>query len=314
MIGYLLLVIFLILVAKSILETIWGVCLLLCGLGWHIIGMILDVLIFGERLIKKMRKISVFCLLGTCAITSISHAQTSNAPTEQPSLVGYVGPVTRTLTSNDGRTVDVVITAKTETAIKARKADGTKFEIALDKLSDADKSFIAGLVASPTKKMTLLQIGAAACLGNIDPAEFQVTKVIRIQDLEKITDQELNFFDATIVTLVDFSEDWDPIYRKDTVEPGTNSYIQRDRILRLMSQGKIVAWRSYHKLSKLDFIAEKGASIQLTLKKEPKDQEPFVDVQGDVIFFSTISRIHDRETSKGLIRGSGGDIHHQDVF
>ena len=65
-------------------------------------------------------------------------------------------PVSRTLTSADGRTIDVVITAKTTSGVTAKKADGKEFEIALDKLSDADKAFVAGLVEPTVKKTSLL--------------------------------------------------------------------------------------------------------------------------------------------------------------
>ena len=68
-------------------------------------------------------------------------------------------PVKRTLTSADGRTIDVVIIAKTETGIKAKKADGKEFELTLDKLSDSDAVFVAGQVEAPIKKMTALVIG-----------------------------------------------------------------------------------------------------------------------------------------------------------
>lgn len=54
-------------------------------------------------------------------------------------------PATRTLKSVDGRTIDVVIVSKSPTAIKAKRANGKEFEIALDKLSDADRAFVAGL-------------------------------------------------------------------------------------------------------------------------------------------------------------------------
>jgi hypothetical protein len=61
-------------------------------------------------------------------------------------------PAARTLKSVDGRTIDVVIVSKSATAIKAKKADGKEFEITLDKLSDADKAFVAGLGEAPVDK------------------------------------------------------------------------------------------------------------------------------------------------------------------
>ena len=52
-------------------------------------------------------------------------------------------PITHTLTSADGRKMEVTILSKSETAIKAKRADGKECEIALDKLSAADKAFVA---------------------------------------------------------------------------------------------------------------------------------------------------------------------------
>lgn len=69
------------------------------------------------------------------------------------SATGTTLPATRTLTSADGRTIDVVIVSKTPTSIKAKKADGKEFEISFDKLSDADKAFVAGLGEAPVDKL-----------------------------------------------------------------------------------------------------------------------------------------------------------------
>lgn len=65
---------------------------------------------------------------------------------------GNTLPAARTLKSADGRTIDVVIVSKSATAIKAKRTDGKEFEIPLDKLSDADRAFVAGLGEAPVDK------------------------------------------------------------------------------------------------------------------------------------------------------------------
>lgn len=156
MIGILLLVLFFILLGKAILETIWGVGLILCGLFWRIVGAVLDVLIYLEK-----RKAPALCVVVICAATAISYAQTSDTPkTEVAATAANVMPVGRKLTSADGRTIEVVITAKSATSIKAKKADGTEFEIALDKLSDSDRAFVATLVEPAVKKPRVLYMGS----------------------------------------------------------------------------------------------------------------------------------------------------------
>jgi len=157
MIGIIIFIVFLFLLGKAILETAWGLCLILCGLLWHIVGIVLDVLIYLER----RRKTAVLCVLGICAATAITYADTSDTPkAEVAATAENVMPVGRTLTSADGRTIDVVITAKTATGIKAKKADGNEFEIRLDKLSDADKVFVANLVEPAKKKPRVLYMGS----------------------------------------------------------------------------------------------------------------------------------------------------------
>ena len=105
------------------------------------------------------------CLVAGIAATLASFSQTSEptvaitptaiAPTAQTM------PVARTLTSADGRTIEVTILSKSATAIKAKKADGKEFKIALDKLSDADKAFVVGLTnpdPNAVKKPTVLVV------------------------------------------------------------------------------------------------------------------------------------------------------------
>jgi hypothetical protein len=55
-IGIIISLAFLFLLAKAILETIWGIGLILCGIFWHIVGRVLDVLIFISKIVQKFRK------------------------------------------------------------------------------------------------------------------------------------------------------------------------------------------------------------------------------------------------------------------
>jgi hypothetical protein len=101
------------------------------------------------------------CLLAGFSATLVSFSQTIETPVIQEAALTaqFVMPVARTLTSADGRKMDVVILSKTATGIKAKRTDGKEVELTLDKLSDADKAFVSGLVVSPVKKPTLLYIG-----------------------------------------------------------------------------------------------------------------------------------------------------------
>lgn len=58
-IGIIIFLVFLFLLAQAILETIWGICLILCGLFWHIVGRVLDVLIWFSKTVKKIKKTQV---------------------------------------------------------------------------------------------------------------------------------------------------------------------------------------------------------------------------------------------------------------
>jgi hypothetical protein len=103
-----------------------------------------------KALKNPVSSILSLCVLGICAATLITFSQTNETPvTQEAAKAENVMPVGRTLTSADGRTIDVVITAKTATGIKAKKADGKEFELGLDKLSDADKAFVASLKTQP---------------------------------------------------------------------------------------------------------------------------------------------------------------------
>jgi hypothetical protein len=62
-------------------------------------------------------------------------------------------PAKREITDTAGRKIAGEIVSKTDTAIKFRReSDGKEFEIALDKLSAADRTFIAGSANSGTAK------------------------------------------------------------------------------------------------------------------------------------------------------------------
>jgi hypothetical protein len=73
-------------------------------------------------------------------------------------------PAARTLTSADGRAMAGTILSKSDTAISfERAADKKTFEIPLEKLSDSDKAFVAGLIdgpgkAAPGKKASVLYV------------------------------------------------------------------------------------------------------------------------------------------------------------
>ena len=56
LIGIILFVVFIALLVKAILETIWGVCLIIQGFFWRAIGYTLDVLIFLIRAYKKVTR------------------------------------------------------------------------------------------------------------------------------------------------------------------------------------------------------------------------------------------------------------------
>jgi len=53
-IGFIFFVVFTFLLGKAILETIWGICLIIYGLFWHTIGFILQTLAFLIRAYKKV--------------------------------------------------------------------------------------------------------------------------------------------------------------------------------------------------------------------------------------------------------------------
>ena len=112
-------------------------------------------LIARKAFTHPITRILSLCVVAGIAATLASFSQTSE-PTGAVAPTAQTMPVARTLTSSDGRAIDVTILSKSDTAIKAKKADGKEFEIALDKLSDADKAFVAGLTAQEARKTSVL--------------------------------------------------------------------------------------------------------------------------------------------------------------
>lgn len=71
------------------------------------------------------------------------YAQNPSPPAAMEKKPASTSPITRTLTGKDGRTVDAVLLSRTETTVKIRRtSDRMEFTIPLDKLSEADRSFI----------------------------------------------------------------------------------------------------------------------------------------------------------------------------
>ena len=65
------------------------------------------------------------------------------APAPDPAAPAPGESIAGTLTTKDGRTVEALLLSRTDTAVKIRrKADAVEFTIPLDRLSEADRSFI----------------------------------------------------------------------------------------------------------------------------------------------------------------------------
>ena len=56
LISILFAVVFTVLLAKAILETIWGICLIIQGIACHILAAILDLTAMAIRFAKKIRR------------------------------------------------------------------------------------------------------------------------------------------------------------------------------------------------------------------------------------------------------------------
>jgi hypothetical protein len=227
---------------------------------------------------RKAFKHPITSILSLCLVAGIAATLASFSQTSEPAVAitptTQTMPVARTLTSSDGRAIDVTILSKSDTAIKAKKADGKEVEITLDKLSDTDKTFVAGLVEAPVKKMTALILGELERLTTrMGKAGFDITVVKEgANNLKTMSDQELEYFDAIILG-------YD--YPRNTSDP-----IQLDRLLKLTHDEKIIAWRHYYKTDKREFIKKKMAPCLFKGSGEMRDQEPFINIQGNAIFYS----------------------------
>ena len=71
----------------------------------------------------------------------------ANAQAPVPTASSQSLPVQRTITSADGRKLDVIITNKTATAIKVKTTAGKEFTLEIAKLSTDDQTFVAGCKA-----------------------------------------------------------------------------------------------------------------------------------------------------------------------
>jgi hypothetical protein len=102
----------------------------------------------GQKALKHpVSSILSLCVLAVCGATIAMYSQETG---EKPAAVETTGtmPATRTITDTKGRSMDGTIVSKTEDAIKFRRAtDNREFDIQLDTLSEADRTFIAGLAA-----------------------------------------------------------------------------------------------------------------------------------------------------------------------
>lgn len=120
-------------------------------------------------------------------------ATTAGFGQELPSspAVSTTLPVVRTLTDTAGRKIDVTITEKTATAIKAKRvSDGKEFNFELTKLSAADQAFIAGLAAAsapPVKPRTVLLMDDNA---DLKPLLEKAGFIVTIPPTEKLNEDD----------------------------------------------------------------------------------------------------------------------------
>lgn len=187
-------------------------------------------------------------------------------------------PMARTLTSADGRKLDVTILSKSATAIQCRVGD-KEVAIPLDKLSADDQAFVAGLANMPTasnKKHTVL----LACKDTKEaPTDIQVNiaevlekigyTVTICDDLNKYTDEEIKKFDVI----------W-----------FGNKENERERFIDFIPEGKLVVYMNS------SFPCDPITYNQLLTKKwSPLSEEspaymkkPFVKYDKGIIFYSQI--------------------------
>ena len=108
------------------------------------------------------------CLLMYFALVALAAAE----PATTPAATTF--PLDHTITDSQGRKMDVTLTGKTENTVKfTRKSDGKEFEVELEKISEDDRKYVAGLKVPPTKKPSLLFIGQ----GNLSSNNLVIDKL-----------------------------------------------------------------------------------------------------------------------------------------
>lgn len=202
-------------------------------------------------------------------------------------------PVQRTLTATDGRKLDVTITEKTATAIKGKTVSGKEFDITLNKLSTEDQAFIAGLVAAPVKKPTVLLVEdkKRPVLDLLEKAGFAVTnvpgEVEEGQEKKATKDKDMR---STIGKMTDDEiKKFDVIWINNPVEYRGNTITHR--LIDLIPLCKIVVWRR-------DWFIKREEWIKT---KSPREHEltktiPYVKSDKNLIlFFDVIQQYNSTE-------------------
>ena len=245
------------------------------------------------------------CMLGICAATEITFAQTSDAPrAEATATTANIMPITRTLTSADGRTIDVTILSKSATAIKAARADGKEFEIPLNNLSGVDRAFVTALIEPAHRQLTaflyyddryLTDKGKPSIGKMLENAGFKVTcggwgkpvdrDGIKISEntilLEKLSDLELRKFD---VVWINGELGWyDEIPQRRINEANTRQGI---RLLKLLADGKLMVWRSEIKPYKPSFITGNGEVYNKKNNLAKEASKPYFTIEANTFFYN----------------------------
>lgn len=122
-------------------------------------------------------------LLSLSMATAIATTSGYARETPPPTATATTLPAQRTLTDTTGRKIDVIITSKTTTAIKATRAsDGKEFTFELAKLSADDRAFVANadlkkntpVVLSKTSKTNIQVAYGQHLILRIPPNTFAV--------------------------------------------------------------------------------------------------------------------------------------------
>lgn len=232
---------------------------------------------------SKIRRI-LLCLAGLL-LTSLTGFSQGSTPT----ATGM--PVPRTLTSADGRKLEVTLLEKTATAIKAKRAsDGVEFTLELAKLSADDQAFIAGLavpVAAPEIAPT-----PASPAGS--PTTGTASGKVRVLHLAHPKYNTRPALEAGGFEIVPISMDKLEKFGKT----GDLSILQNIDVLWLelspMNSAETAAtlmFNEMNKLNKILVIKGKYKNIKkadLLLGKEPErpNQTTFLKVDGNFIIFN----------------------------